>query len=149
MLNTCNVSFTAVVAKAKQIVSETGDIEVVRRENATLFKQLEENRKTAEANLKAVQDSAAAEQDKLKAELLKLQRQAEKDGLLIQSLQGRLERQADESTAIDEKLLSESRFFYFSHFLSLFAFIQTVQCALIFSIPPFLSSSWIWGKAYL
>jgi len=64
---------TAVVAKAKQIVSETGDIEVVRRENAALFKQLEENRKTAEANLKAVQDSAAAEQDKLKAELLKLQ----------------------------------------------------------------------------
>ena len=138
----------AVVAKAKQIVSETGDIEVVRRENAALFKQLEENRKTAEANLKAVQDSAAEGQNALKAELLKLQRQAEKDGLLIQSLQGRLERQADESTAIDEKLLSESLFLYFSHFLSLFAFIQTLQCALIFSIPPFLSSSWIWGKAY-
>ena len=73
----------AVVAKAKQIVSETGDIEVVRRENAALFKQLEENRKTAEANLKAVQDSAAEGQNALKAELLKLQRQAEKNGLLI------------------------------------------------------------------
>ena len=85
----------------------------MRRENAALFKQLEENRKTAEANLKAVQDYAAAEQDKLKTELLKMQRQAEKDGLLIQSLQGRLERRADESTAIDEKLLSKPLFFYF------------------------------------
>ena len=122
---------TAVVAKAKQIVSETGDIEVVRRENAVLFKQLEVNRKTAEANLKAVQDSAAAEQDKLKAELLKLQRQAEKDGLLIQSLQGRLERQADESTAIDEKLLSK-----LLSFLSLLAFISTVHYALYLFRSP-------------
>ena len=139
----------AVVAKAKQIVSETGDIEVVRREIAAFFKQLEENRNTAEANLKAVQDSAAAEQDKLKAELLKLQRQAEKDGLLIQSLQGRLERQADESTAIDEKLLSKPLFFYFSHFLSFFAFVPTLQYVLTFFVPPFHSSSWVWGKAYL
>ena len=137
------------MAKAKQIVSETGDIEVVRRENAALFKQLEENRKTAEANLKAVQDSAAEGQNALKAELLKLQRQAEKDGLLIQSLQGRLERQADESTAIDEKLLSKPHFFYFSPFLSLFAFIPTLQYALTFFIPPFHSSSRVWGKAHL
>ena len=62
------------MAKAKKIVDETCDIEVVGRENIALFKQLEETRKTAESNLNVVLDSDAEAQKILESKLLALQR---------------------------------------------------------------------------
>ena len=55
-----------------------------------------------------MQDSAAKAQKNLQAQVISLQRQAKKDALVLQSLQSQLERRADESTAIDEKLFGNS-----------------------------------------
>ena len=85
MFYTWHAHSTALVAKAKQIVDETGDIEIVLCENVALFKQLEETRKTAESNLKAIEDSAAEAQKNLQAQVLSLQRQAEKDAYKFSS----------------------------------------------------------------
>ena len=49
--------------------SANGDIDVIRRENQDLFKQLEEVKAAAEKNQKAFEESAQQEQNRLTAEL--------------------------------------------------------------------------------
>jgi len=119
--------FAEVVAKAKKIVDETGDIEIVRRENTALFKQLEENRLTAERNQKAIEESAAAEQERLKKELADTQKalkeareaaetQAKANTDCIGDLHSQLERRLDEALAVDEKFLSKPDTLFFPSF---------------------------------
>ena len=49
--------------------SSAGDINIIRRENQDLFKQLEEVKAAAEKNQKAFEESAQQEQNRLTAEL--------------------------------------------------------------------------------
>ena len=49
--------------------SANGDIDVIRRENQDLFKQLEEVKELAAKNQKAFEESAQQEQNRLTAEL--------------------------------------------------------------------------------
>ena len=84
----------------------SGDLEVLHKENAELFKELSETRKAYELNRKAFEESAAFEQDRLKKELeaahqalvdveANARKQTEKDTECIKGLQGQLERRLD------------------------------------------------------
>ena len=116
-----------------------------------MFKELSETRQAYELNRKDFEESVALEQDRLKKELAAAQKaladveasahkQAEKDAECIKDLQGQLERRLDESTSIDEKLLSKLLNFCMFVFVFMPIFLQPLMNVVVVQSMQALAS---------